>query len=918
MTALDENCPPLEEDADLSMESVKAGAAVFGSLVFGTEFPEHSLTYSPSPCRYNKENTGASNLNPSFDSSYLESKEAIDFDKHAVPPKKRKEKVPHKKELISKNDKNKVNFIKSKDINKKRIALKERSGNILAERSDSNESVNPVINGVRRSKEECIMEKQLTAAEIREQRRLEKQEAEAFNAEAEKTRREVLELRKQLSARFRRAQADRQRKLKEEQLSKVENEIQFKSMVHVEHKKTIKEMEDARRRMSTDARAKLRQNNREGKERLRLASIQEDQALYQERHESSLAIRNTNEANAESRRKSFAFRNGDARRIRQLHAEMEREEMQAQHESYELKWAGERDAEEYKKQLARERRESLELRNANGRRIREHESNMMRDEQHNEHESYELKWAGERDAEEYKKQLARERRESLALRNVEGVRIRDLEAQMKANDFHNEHESYELKWAGERDANEYKKQLARERRESFELRNAEGRHARDIEATMKANEWQKEHESYELKWASERDAEEYEKQLARERRESLNLRNAEGRRIRDNEHEMKRNDMNKEHESYELKWAGERDAEEYKKQLALERRESLALRNAEGVRIRYLEAQMKANDFHNEHESYELKWAGERDADEYKKQLARERRESFELRNAEGRHARDIEATMKANEWQKEHESYELKWAGERDAEEYKKQLARERRESLAFRNAEAARHDAVMAELLNLAREKEHESYMLQWAGENDAKKYLADQEELRRQSLAFRNAEGRRHREIDEEMKRKVVMENAENEAIAAACQRDVQQYKSDCAARDRASFCLRGKEHFSTRLKEENDRQLRLDEEHESHLLDTAAWQDVNEYVEECKRRKRLSLAFRAKEKRRHFEHEKKQRELKIQQQHADTNFRSEDARYIEMAKLKEKARIALESFKHSPNCSFGANPFDTVLR
>mmetsp|Transcript_25103 Transcript_25103/g.50236 ORF Transcript_25103/g.50236 Transcript_25103/m.50236 type:complete len:757 (+) Transcript_25103:241-2511(+) len=756
MTALDENCPPLEEDADLSMESVKAGAAVFGSLVFGTEFPEHSLTYSPSPCRYNKENTGASNLNPSFDSSYLESKEAIDFDKHAVPPKKRKEKVPHKKELISKNDKNKVNFIKSKDINKKRIALKERSGNILAERSDSNESVNPVINGVRRSKEECIMEKQLTAAEIRDQRRLEKQEAEAFNAEAEKTRREVLELRKQLSARFRRAQADRQRKLKEEQLSKVENEIQFKSMVHVEHKKTIKEMEDARRRMSTDARAKLRQNNREGKERLRLASIQEDQALYQERHESSLAIRNTNEANAESRRKSFAFRNGDARRIRQLHAEMEREEMQAQHESYELKWAGERDAEEYKKQLARERRESLELRNANGRRIREHESNMMRDEQHNEHESY------------------------------------------------------------------------------------------------------------------------------------------------------------------ELKWAGERDAEEYKKQLALERRESLALRNAEGVRIRYLEAQMKANDFHNEHESYELKWAGERDADEYKKQLARERRESFELRNAEGRHARDVEATMKANEWQKEHESYELKWAGERDAEEYKKQLARERRESLAFRNAEAARHDAVMAELLNLAREKEHESYMLQWAGENDAKKYLADQEELRRQSLAFRNAEGRRHREIDEEMKRKVVMENAENEAIAAACQRDVQQYKSDCAARDRASFCLRGKEHFSTRLKEENDRQLRLDEEHESHLLDTAAWQDVNEYVEECKRRKRLSLAFRAKEKRRHFEHEKKQRELKIQQQHADTNFRSEDARYIEMAKLKEKARIALESFKHSPNCSFGANPFDTVLR
>ncbi|KAL7466488.1 hypothetical protein ACHAXS_006781, partial [Conticribra weissflogii] len=420
MATVDGNCPASEKDADVSLESVKAGAAVFGSLVFGTEFPEHSLTYSPSPYRCNKENSQGSNLNPSLDSSYFESREAIDFDKHAVFPKKKKEKLPHKKTAITKNEKSKINIIKPKDVNKKRIALQERSGNIITKRSDSNESVNPVINGVRRSKEECIMEKQLTVAEIREQRRLEKEEAEAFNAEAEKTRREVLELRKQLSARFRRAQADRQRKLKEEQLSKVENEIHFKSLVHVEHKKTIKEMEDARRRMSMDARAKLRQNNREGKERLRLASIQEDQALYQERYESSLAIRNTKETNAENRRKSFAFRIGDARRIRQLHAEMEREKMRAEHESYELKWAGERDAEEYKSQLARERRESLGLRTAEGRRIRDHESNIKRDEQHAEHESYELKWAGERDADDYKKQLAKERRDSLAFRNAEG------------------------------------------------------------------------------------------------------------------------------------------------------------------------------------------------------------------------------------------------------------------------------------------------------------------------------------------------------------------------------------------------------------------------------------------------------------------------------------------------------------------
>ncbi|KAL7523812.1 hypothetical protein ACHAXR_000341, partial [Thalassiosira sp. AJA248-18] len=146
----------------------------------------------------------------------------------------------------------------------------------------------------------------------------------------------------------------------------------------------------------------------------------------------------------------------------------------------------------------------------------------------------------------------------------------------------------------------------------------------------------------------------------------------------------------------------------------------------------------------------------------------------------------------------------------------------------------------------------------------------------------------------------------------------QQDVQHYREECAARDRASLCLRGKEHFSNRMQAENDREVQLQEDHESHSLDTAAWQDVNDYVRECNRRKRLSLAFRAKEKRRHFQFERDQAEQKIHQQHLDTQYRSADARYIEMAKLKEKARIALEEFNRSPTCSFGANPFATLLR
>ena len=116
----------------------------------------------------------------------------------------------------------------------------------------------------------------------------------------------------------------------------------------------------------------------------------------------------------------------------------------------------------------------------------------------------------------------------------------------------------------------------------------------------------------------------------------------------------------------------------------------------------------------------------------------------------------------------------------------------------------------------------------------------------------------------------------------------------------------------------MQAENDRQVHSREDHESNLLDNEAWQDVNEYVKECKRRNRLSLAFRAKEKRHHFQIEKEQAGLRIKHQHHDTYLRSEDARYIEMAQLKEKARIALESFNRSPNCTFGGvNPFASLL-
>jgi len=614
--------------------------------------------------------------------------------------------------------------------------------------------------------------------------------------------------------------------------------------------------------MSIEARAELRKNHRDGEERMKMAAIAEDQALIQERYESSIANRENKKLKADRRRNSFQFRNGDARRIRKLHAKMEADRLENEHASFELKWNGEKDAEAYQKQLAEDRRKSLAFRNKEGCEHRELEANMYHAEKQAEHASYELKWGGERDAEAYKKQLAEDRRKSLAFRNKEGHEHRELEANMHNVEKQAEHASYEIKWDGERDAEAYKKQQAEDRRNSLAYRNKEGHRQRELEANMFNDE----------------------KQV--------------------------------EHASYELKWDGERDANAYKKQLAEDRRKSLAFRNKEGNKHRELEANMCHDEKQTEHANYELKWGGERDADAYKKRLAENRRKSLAFRNKEGVRHRELESQIHHEEKEAEHANYELKWGGERDADAYKKQLADDRRKSLAFRNEERARHEKVMVELKVLAKEQETESLWAKWSGENDAKDYVKKLEEERRKSLQLRNEEGKRHREIDSENQSNAIQEAHNDENLRADDWRDIQEYRKACSDRDRASLCFRRKEANLQRLEEEEDRQRQEEIDEKNWKLEHAARSDVKTYIEDCKRRRRMSLANRAKEKRRHAKWERDQAALEQQKRHRDTRDRALDRRYVELAKQKELARIAMDAIRHA-GCSFNVNPFAAML-
>ena len=75
------------------------------------------------------------------------------------------------------------------------------------------------------------------------------------------------------------------------------------------------------------------------------------------------------------------------------------------------------------------------------------------------------------------------------------------------------------------------------------------------------------------------------------------------------------------------------------------------------------------------------------------------------FRNAEGKCQREFQAEVNSDECHRVHESYELKWDGERDADEYSTKSAKERRGNP---DALIARDKDILAALEKLAKKEQ------------------------------------------------------------------------------------------------------------------------------------------------------------------------------------------------------------------
>jgi hypothetical protein len=524
-------------------------------------------------------------------------------------------------------------------------------------------------------------------------------EAKTLAELAEQNRREFLSLQRHLSSKFSKEKARREQIQRQEKITRIEKEINFKSDVFRDHKLKLKQEEDERRRHSVAARAKIRSNNRIGTQNLKMARIQEEQAIFEERHAASVALRDTLHHNCKQRRQSFAFRNGDARRIRQLHATIEQERLQQEHKSFTIKWQAEKDAEEYKREMARVRRESLAHRNSEGRKQRDMVAEVQQRAFSAEHASYELKWASEKDAEAYIRSQHEERRLSLMQRNREGKRQRDFQQQQRSDMLLRDHASFELKLSGERDAKVYQNEQEKLRRGSLAFRNAEGRRIREFENRERNRTLRQEHESYELKWAGEKDAEAYQHEMEAKRRESLQFRNKERLQHAKVLEELRMLALEKETESYVLKWAGENDAKAYVAELEEERRLSLQLRGRQILHQRQVESEHYQKFLRQLHEDEALRATDQRKVEQYAKECAERDRKSFEFRRKDARKQRIQEEERLAQKQSIEVRHTELETLARKDVAAYVDDCKKRRRMSLACRAKEKRNHSKWMRE---------------------------------------------------------------------------------------------------------------------------------------------------------------------------------------------------------------------------
>ena len=144
-------------------------------------------------------------------------------------------------------------------------------------------SFNLSFNGCQQAKKAVARHRSKQSKSVRFQWDEKNAEAKAFYSKVEEGRRHLLAVQRQLASAHFQEKARSQEAERLQKIAELEKEMEFNSEVFRDHQQKLKEERDKNRKKSIDARAKLRQNKRDGQEKLETMRREEEAVIFEVR-----------------------------------------------------------------------------------------------------------------------------------------------------------------------------------------------------------------------------------------------------------------------------------------------------------------------------------------------------------------------------------------------------------------------------------------------------------------------------------------------------------------------------------------------------------------------------------------------------------------------------------------------------------
>lgn len=338
-----------------------------------------------------------------------------------------------------------------------------------------------------------------------------------------------------------------------------------------------------------------------------------------------------------------------------------------------------------------------------------------------------------------------------------------------------------------------------------------------------------------------------------------------------------------------------------KKEEEIRRRESLVSRGEEYKKQKEIAVEMQRKREEEDRSILQFRHTLSKNLREEKEQSIRQDRQSITERLSEWRDQRKKEEEQDSVD--KEYQTYilemrRLDWC---DVENYKKKQDQMRRESVAFRLDEWRQHKTLDAQ--NEAEENEAKEYeaLLKQQEREDIIEYQEMMKSQRKQSLLFRMEKHKQEKVVEKSLEQAKYDLEEEERLKRETDRNDVAQYMQSMLLARRQSLEYRNQVALQDRLRVEGEKQMQKESAAKDRELIRLAYQDVQEHQAKEREDRRRSLALRIVE-------DRKQKEVDISHHREALNIMHNELETKRLCWLDDKDAKVMEKERSRKSIAF----------